>query len=96
MIYYVSIKETKGIDMEQKIVGNRIKELMKKKNMTIKDLSEKMGVTSKTLSKKLNGEQEFCVSEILIITKIFNLSIEACARIFFGSDDISLEARTHK
>ena len=30
MIYYVSIKETKGIDMEQKIVGNRIKELMKK------------------------------------------------------------------
>lgn len=93
MIYYVSIKETKGIDMEQKIVGNRIKKLMKKKKMTIKDLSELMGVTSKTLSRKLNGEQEFCVSEILIITKIFNLSIESCAQIFFSLDDNnSLEA----
>ena len=52
-----------------------------------------MGVTSKTLSRKLNGEQEFCVSEILIIIKVFNLSIESCAQIFFGLDDNnSLEA----
>ena len=87
MIYYVSIKETKGIDMEQKIVGNKVKKLMKKNNITIKNLAERMGVTSKTLSRKLNGEQEFCVSEILIIIKVFNLSIESCAQIFFGLDE---------
>lgn len=73
--------------MEQKIVGIKVKNLMKKRNMTIKELAKQMGVTSKTLSRKLNGEQEFCVSEILTIIKVFNLSIEACAQIFFNPED---------
>lgn len=87
MIYYVSVEETKGKDMEPKVVGNNVKTLMEQNKITIKELADKMGITSKTLSRKLKGEQEFCVSEIMMITKIFDLSINACTQIFFSTNE---------
>ena len=71
--------------MEAKEVGNNVKNLMKKNNYTEKALAEKMGITAKTLAKKLAGKQEFYASEIISITKIFELDIKKCVEVFFGS-----------
>ncbi len=71
--------------MEAKEVGNNVKNLMKKHNYTEKALAEKMGITAKTLAKKLEGKQEFYASEIISITKIFELDIKKCVEVFFGS-----------
>lgn len=72
--------------MEAKEVGNKVKKLMKMYNYTEKALAEKMGITSKTLSRKLTGKQEFYASEIISITRIFDLDIKKCAEIFFGTN----------
>ena len=71
--------------MEAKEIGNKIKELMKAKKMTEKQLAKEMGINIKTL-KKLSGKQEFYATEIISITKIFELDIKKCAEIFFGED----------
>ena len=71
--------------MEAKEVGNNVKNLMKENNYTEKALAEKMGITSKTLAKKLEGKQEFYASEIISITRIFELDIKKCVEIFFDS-----------
>lgn len=72
--------------MEAKEVGNNVKKLMKKHNYTEKALAEKMGITAKTLAKKLAGKQEFYASEIISITKIFELDIKKCAEVFFDAN----------
>ncbi len=69
--------------MEAKEVGIKVKKLMKKNNYTEKALAEKMGITAKTLARKLAGKQEFYASEIISITKIFDLGIKECAEVFF-------------
>lgn len=71
--------------MESQEIGNKIKELMKKNKYTERALAEKIGITPKTLAKKLAGKQEFYVGEIISITQIFELDIEECAEIFFGT-----------
>ena len=71
--------------MEAKEIGNKIKELMKAKKMTEKQLAKEMGINIKTLT-KLSGKQEFYATEIISITKIFELDIKKCAEIFFGED----------
>ena len=72
--------------MEAREIGNKIKELMKAKKMTEKQLAKEMGINIKTLTKKLSGKQEFYATEIIAITKIFELDIKKCAEIFFGED----------
>lgn len=69
--------------MEAKEVGIKVKELMKINKLTEKQLAEKIGINVKTLSRKLAGKQEFCASEIILITKIFELDINKCAETFF-------------
>lgn len=71
--------------MESIEVGNKVRNLMKTHNYTMKRLADEMGINIKTLSKKLAGKQEFYASEIIMITKIFELDIKKCAEIFFNN-----------
>ena len=80
-------RKRKGVDMEAKEVGIKVKKLMKENNYTEKALAEKMGITSKTLARKLAGKQEFYASEIISITKIFELDVKKCVEIFFSSNN---------
>lgn len=70
--------------MEAIEVGNKVRNLMKNHNYTMKRLADEMGINIKTLSKKLSGQQEFYASEIIMITKIFELDIKKCVEIFFN------------
>lgn len=70
--------------MDPKIIGNRIKLLMISKNMTASKLSKDLGISYSTLIKKMEGNREFCNTEILKLTEIFDLDINVCANIFFN------------
>lgn len=72
--------------MEPKIVGSRIKELMKIKQIQEKDLAKELNISRLELKKKLNGEEEFFVSQIMQIKEIFNLSLNTWAKLFFEED----------
>lgn len=69
--------------MNQTVIGNNIKNLMKKNNYTKEKMAREIGVTMNELEKILNGEKELSIDQVLYITKIFNLSIEECVKIFF-------------
>lgn len=71
--------------MEAEKVGIKVKKLMKMHHYTQKALAEKMGITAKTLARKLAGKQEFYASEIISITKIFELDIKKCVEVFFDT-----------
>lgn len=49
-------------------------------------MAKRIGITNKKLENKLEGKEEFYISEIIELTKIFNLNIEECAKIFFNED----------
>ena len=51
--------------MEAKIVGKRIKELMKIEGIKEKELADNLKITSTELEKKLNGEEEFYLSQMM-------------------------------
>lgn len=72
--------------MEPEIVGNRIKELMKKQNITADVLAKKMNIDIKKLNKKLEGKEEFYIEEMRKIKDIFNLDVETADKIFFKED----------
>lgn len=71
--------------MDPKIIGNRIKFLMLSKNITATKLAKELGISYSTLMKKVNGNCEFCNTEILRLKEIFDLDINLCANIFFNS-----------
>lgn len=93
IMYYVSKKETKGDNMEPKIIGERIKNLIKEKKVTKEYVAKRIGITNKKLENKLEGKEEFYISEIIELTKIFNLNIEECAKIFFDEDKLSSKTK---
>ena len=81
--------------MEPKIIGERIKNLInntavsnliKEKKVTKEYVAKRIGITNKKLENKLEGKEEFYISEIIELTKIFNLNIEECAKTFFNED----------
>lgn len=72
--------------MEPKIVGNRIKELMKRVKINEKELADNLNITLLELEKKLSGEEEFYISQIMKIKEIFNLNLDVFAKLFFGED----------
>jgi len=76
--------------MEPKIVGNRIKELMKIKQIKEIDLAKELNIPMEELKKKLNGEEEFFVSQIMQIKEIFHLNLNTWAGLFF-EEDFNLE-----
>lgn len=44
--------------------------------MTIKDLAQKVDIKYSTLTRKFSGAKDFTYSEILKITKFFNMTFE--------------------
>lgn len=66
------------------IVGKNVEKLILKRNVTLEELSKKMQIDKNELVKKIEGKQEFCVSDVLSITKFFELSNEEVSRIFFN------------
>lgn len=73
--------------MEPKIVGKRIEKLITNSQMTIEEVAKKIGIKNKELHKKLEGKEEFYISEIIALTKLLNLDIEECEKIFFHKDE---------
>lgn len=73
--------------MESKIIGERIENLIKESKMTKKEVAQKIGIKNKNLENKLKGREEFCIDEIITIKKIFHLTTEECAKIFFCEEE---------
>ena len=72
--------------MEPKVVGKRIKELMKIKNITIEELSKKLNLSKNMVKNKLEGNDEFCISEMAKIKEIFKLDLKDFDDLFFGEN----------
>ena len=52
-------KKQKGDNMEPKIIGERIKNLIKEKKVTKEYVAKRIGITNKKLENKLEGKEEF-------------------------------------
>ena len=79
----------RGKNMEPKIVGKKVQELIEKSNINKEELAKKLDMSEEELNKKLKGEVEFYVSEVILITEIFDLDIKTVSKIFFsqGADE---------
>lgn len=84
--------------MEPKVVGKRVENLIRECNIDKKYLAECLNVSLKSLEEKLKGQQEFNVSDVIIITELLNLDIKTVAKIFFGTeiDDKNTELEEDK
>lgn len=58
-----------------------LKEIMKKKSMTIKELSDKSNIAAATLYRRFEGKSLFRADEIIKIAKV--LEIENVEHVFF-------------
>ena len=56
------------------IVGKNVEKLMLENNVTLKQLSKEMHIGEAELLNKIEGKQEFCVCDVLSITKFLELS----------------------
>lgn len=72
--------------MEPEIIGNRIKELMKKQNIIVEDLANQIGLKTESLNNKLDGKEEFYLDEMNKIKEIFKLDEKQCDELFFKED----------
>lgn len=72
--------------MEPEIVGCRIQKLMEVEGIKEKDLAKNLKITPIELEKKLKGKEEFYLSEIIQIKKIFHLKLDVFAKLFFEKD----------
>lgn len=69
--------------MDPELVGYRVKQMMKNKNITVEELSEKMKINKEELKKKLEGQEEFYIGEMHKVREIFNLNLEEVEALFF-------------
>ena len=82
----------KEVKMDAKIIGNRLKILMKNKQIKRSYMAKKIGISYNTLTKKLNGQTEFSAIEIAKIKSFLELDEKLSANIFFNPDfDILIE-----
>ena len=72
--------------MEPEVVGKRVKKLIEDYNIDKEFLSKNLNISITELEEKLEGKQEFFVSDVIIITEVFNLDINTVAQIFFGTN----------
>lgn len=72
--------------MDSKIIGNRIKLLMKNNKIPATRLAGEIGISYRTLVRKLNGESEFCNKDMIKLQQIFDLNLDLFANIFFNSN----------
>lgn len=70
--------------MDPKLIGNRLKILMKRKQIKRIYLAKKIGISYNTLTKKLNGQSEFSAIEINKLKTILELDEKLSANIFFN------------
>lgn len=70
--------------MEPKLIGNRLKAIMEKRQIKRSYLAKKMGISYNTLTKKLNGQKEFSAIEINKLKNILELDEKLSANIFFN------------
>lgn len=75
--------------MDAVIVGNRIKKLMEKKNITLEQLANRMGIDKNELEKKLEGKEEFFIGEMAKIKIIFELELKEFDELFFKEENYS-------
>lgn len=62
------------------IVGGNVKYLMGDRGLEQSDLARRVGVDQSTLSLKLNGKRKWTVGELVQVSDIFGVSIDALAR----------------
>ena len=67
------------------LIGEKVKELMRRNNMSTKELAQKLNIKTSELTLKLNGKKEFLASEASDIANIFELTIQEFGHIFFNS-----------
>lgn len=70
--------------MNKIIIGKNVEKLIVERNVTLEQLSKEMQIDKKELMKKIEGKQEFCVSDVLSITKFLKLSNEEVSSMFFN------------
>lgn len=68
------------------IIGNRVKGLLSIKNISREELSKRMGISYNTLTKKINGKREFGTNDLIKMKEIFNLNPIDCGNIFFNPE----------
>ena len=64
-----------GVCMDQKKIGNFLKELRKEKNITQEDLAEELNVSNRTVSRWENGNNMPDISLLTQIAQFYNVSI---------------------
>lgn len=64
--------------------GELLLELMRENNDNIKSLSYKLNITRQTLSLKIDGINDFKLSEINNIVKLYNLNSNQIMEIFLN------------
>lgn len=72
--------------MKAEIVGKRVKELIQNRKINVEELAKELGISKKDLEDKLEGKEEFFVSEVINLTRLFQLDINTVNEIFFKED----------
>ena len=67
--------EKKTIDPEMKKIGERIKKLLKAKNITQEKVALKIGYTASTLSEKLAGKTKFVTADDQLVKTARDIGI---------------------
>ncbi len=78
--------------MDPKLIGERLKLLLIKKQIKRSYLAKMIGVSYNTLTKKLNGQKDFSAIEITRIKNILELDDQLSANIFFNPNFELLES----
>lgn len=69
--------------MKPEIIGIRIRELIKIKNISEEILANNLNITLIELEKKLNGKEEFYISQMINIKELFDLNLDVFFKLFF-------------
>lgn len=69
--------------MEPEEIGKNVESLILKNKISKKEVAQILGIKNNVLENKLSGKEEFYIGEIIEIKKIFNLSPDDCAKLFF-------------
>ena len=75
--------------MKPQIVGKRVEELIKSRNISVDEVAQKLGISVKKLKSKIEGKEEFYVSEVIELTEILDLDIKTVSQIFFDEKKTS-------
>lgn len=62
------------------VVGSNVRYLMNDRDVDQPTLAARIGIDQSTLSLKLRGKRKWTVSELVTVSDIFNVSIDALAR----------------